>query len=55
MSKTFRYELDLSPLPPLTEAQRAELRALTLASLGVAAGMSRTIPPKYTGCASGHR
>ena len=30
MSKTFRYELDLSALPPLTEAQRAELRALAL-------------------------
>lgn len=28
MSKTIRYELELSRLPPLTEEQRAELKAL---------------------------
>ena len=28
MSKTVRYELDLNALPPLTEAQQAELKAL---------------------------
>jgi len=28
MKKTVRYEVDLAPLPPLTEEQRAELRAL---------------------------
>lgn len=29
MSKTVRYELDLNALPPLTEAQKAELQALS--------------------------
>jgi hypothetical protein len=28
MSKIVRYELDLNQLPPLTEAQQAELKAL---------------------------
>jgi uncharacterized protein (DUF4415 family) len=28
MKKTVRYEVDLAQLPPLTEEQRAELRAL---------------------------
>ena len=28
MSKTIRYEVDLNNLPPLTEEQRAELKAL---------------------------
>lgn len=28
MNKTIRYELDLNQLPPLTEAQQAELKAL---------------------------
>lgn len=29
MSKTVRYEVDLNNLPPLTEAQQAELKALS--------------------------
>jgi uncharacterized protein (DUF4415 family) len=29
MSKTVRYELDLNNLPPLTEKQKAELKALS--------------------------
>ncbi|MCL1960705.1 MAG: BrnA antitoxin family protein [Desulfovibrionaceae bacterium] len=29
MSKTVRYELDLNNLPPLTDAQRAEIKALS--------------------------
>ena len=29
MSKTFRYEVDLNKLPPLTDAQTAELKTLS--------------------------
>lgn len=29
MSKTVRYEIDLNKLPPLTDEQKAELRALS--------------------------
>lgn len=29
MSKIFRYELDLNKLPPLTDEQKAELKALS--------------------------
>jgi len=43
MSKTVRYELDLSNPPPLTDAQKAELK--TLAELPDSAIDTSDIPP----------